>query len=547
MTTHLLVSVRIHSLICLLLLPLSLVAQENSTARRWNEELLAAIRKDKARPPVHARNLFHVSAAMYDAWSAYEPADEPYLLGRTRGAYTCAFDGAPVPADTLAAQEEALSFAAYRLITHRYLASPGHATTQLRLDSLMDLLGYDRSNMSVDYVNGGPAELGNYIAQEYIAEGYTDGSNEVGNYAHLYYAPVNPPINVEAPGDPTILDPNRWQQITVTNAVDQNGNPVQGTPAPVGHEWGNVLPFAMDPTSAAHYMRGANTYTVYHDPGMPPQLDTNVVSGLDESFFKWNFAMIPIWQSHLDPDDGVMLDISPASNGGLQSYPSTETEFRNFYDYFNGGAPSAGYAVNPVTGTPYTPQVVKRGDFTRILAEFWADGPNSETPPGHWFTIMHSAMDHPLFQRRWMGTGPLLDTLEYDVKAYLALGGALHDAAITAWSAKGWYDYVRPVSAVRYMADRGQSSDQGLPHFHPAGLPLIPGYIELVQAGDPLEGAGGVNINKLKLYTWRGPSYITTPATDYAGVGWILAENWWPYQRPNFVTPPFSAYISGHS
>ena len=32
-----------------------------------------------------------------------------------------------------------------------------------------------------------------------------------------------------------------------------------------------------------------------------------------------------------------------------------------------------------------------------------------------------------------------------------------------------------------------------------------------------------------------------------AGVGWILAGNWWPYQRPTFVTPPFAGYISGHS
>ena len=34
---------------------------------------------------------------------------------------------------------------------------------------------------------------------------------------------------------------------------------------------------------------------------------------------------------------------------------------------------------------------------------------------------------------------------------------------------------------------------------------------------------------------------------DQAKVGWILAENWWPYQRPSFVTPPFAGYISGHS
>ncbi|HEY5565055.1 MAG TPA: T9SS type A sorting domain-containing protein, partial [Rhodothermia bacterium] len=24
-------------------------------------------------------------------------------------------------------------------------------------------------------------------------------------------------------------------------------------------------------------------------------------------------------------------------------------------------------------------------------------------------------------------------------------------------------------------------------------------------------------------------------------------ENWWPYQRPTFITPPFAGYISGHS
>ena len=46
---------------------------------------------------------------------------------------------------------------------------------------------------------------------------------------------------------------------------------------------------------------------------------------------------------------------------------------------------------------------------------------------------------------------------------------------------------------------------------------------------------------------WKGPDYIENPATDQAGVDWILAENWWPYQRPTFVTPPFAGYVSGHS
>ena len=97
------------------------------------------------------------------------------------------------------------------------------------------------------------------------------------------------------------------------------------------------------------------------------------------------------------------------------------------------------------------------------------------------------------------------------------------------------------------MADLGQSTDPDLPAYHESGLPLEPGLIELVDAGDPLAGADGEHVGKIKLYAWRGPDYIDDPATDVAGVGWILAENWWPYQRPSFVTPPFAGYVSGHS
>ena len=49
--------------------------------------------------------------------------------------------------------------------------------------------------------------------------------------------------------------------------------------------------------------------------------------------------------------------------------------------------------MNPKTGMPYESQIVPRGDYTRVLAEFWADGPDSETPPGHWFTILNYVND----------------------------------------------------------------------------------------------------------------------------------------------------------
>ena len=66
-------------------------------------------------------------------------------------------------------------------------------------------------------------------------------------------------------------------------------------------------------------------------------------------------------------------------------------------------------------------------------------------------------------------------------------------------------------------------------------------------AGDPLAGINNENVGKIKLYAWRGPDFVVNPLINQAGVDWILAENWWPYQRPSFVTPPFAGYISGHS
>ena len=96
------------------------------------------------------------------------------------------------------------------------------------------------------------------------------------------------------------------------------------------------------------------------------------------------------------------------------------------------------------------------------------------------------------------------------------------------------------------MAELGQSTNPADSNYHPAGLPLIAGYIEVVHPGDPL-AAGGVNVGKIKVKAWRGHTAINNVDTDVAGVGWILAENWLPYQRPSFVTPPFAGYLSGHS
>lgn len=520
-----------------------------SVPHQWVNQNLNAIRKDRARPPIHARNLFHLSSGMYDAWAAYEPNGETYFLGKELNGFVCAFDGVQIPdnqTERIAAQEKAISYFAYRLIKHRYLNAPGVYLIYQSLEIQMLSLNYETNFNSTNYQIDGPAALGNYLAQKWIEYGLVDGSNESGNYASQYYQPVNPPILPLQSGNSSMIDPNRWQAISLPNAIDQAGNPVIGVPPFVAPEWGNVSPFAMDAAQLSLHDRDGDTYKVYNIPADPPLLDTNVQSGL-EDFLKWNHILVSVWQSHLDPNDGVMWDISPNSIGNSNNYPQNWSEYDDFYNLIDGGDNGTGYTVNPVTGLPYQPQIVRRGDYTRVLAEFWADGLDSETPPGHWYEIYNVVRSHPVYVNQWKGVGPILSEIEYDVKAYLSLGGAMHDAAISAWSIKGWFDTPRPVSMIRYMAGKGQSTDNLLPNFHPAGLPLIPGHIELVSSGDPLAGSLNENLGKLKLFTWKGPSYITDPNTDIAGVDWILAENWWPYQRPTFVTPPFAGYVSGHS
>lgn len=531
-------------IICFSLLPGWLAAQ-HSAAREWNERVLYAIENDFARPTVHARNLFHTSAAMYDAWAVYDSLADTYLLGRSQHGFVWPLGSFPWPEDVEAAREEAISYAVYRLIRHRFQNSPNVEDIFAVIDLLMRQKGYDPGNASTDY-RCGPAEMGNYIAAGYIQYGLQDGANEADGYANRYYKPVNPPMTVSVPGGGNVVDINRWQPLQLQQIVDQSGNPlpgnVQGFLSP---EWGSVLPFSLQPEDAVTYQRDGHNYVVYHDPG-PPAL---MGQGLDpeSEAFRWNHLLVAVWSSHLDPADGVMWDVSPASLGNIQTYPTQWSEYPDFYDLFEGGDTGMGYALNPKTGQPYAPQIVPRGDYARVLAEFWADGPNSVTPPGHWFDILNYVHDHPEFRRRLRGQGPELDPLEWDVKAYFALGGAMHDVAISTWGIKGWYDSSRPITAIRAMAERGQCSNPQLPNYHPQGLPLIPDYVELIAAGDSLAGPEGQHIGEVKILAWKGTTRISRPATQTAGVGWVRAREWLPYQRPTFVTPPFAGYTSGHS
>ncbi len=503
-----------------------------SVAQRWIEVLLEAIRDDTARPTVHARNLFHVAGAMYDAWAGWSDEAKPWHFGA--GHTPCARPGPPPNSDIRRAREEAMSHAALQILRHRFRRSPGAAQTMANADALMSALGHDPALAA-----GPAAAFGRCLAEFYIARGLEDGSNESNDYAARFYEPVNPALVPSIPGNITLKDPNRWQPLDLPRYIDQSGHAFDGAAQFVSPEWGQVTPFALSEDDLTVYRRDGAEFHVYHDPGPPPTFN-----GPLSEHYKWGFVLVSRWSSHLSPDDGVLIDIAPSGMGDLGPLPRRFEDYPDFYDPVPWGP---GYRINPATGKPYAPQWVPRGDYTRVLAEYWADGPDSETPPGHWFTILNAVGDHERLARRLGGTGPVLDRLEWDVKAYFVLGGAMHDAAVAAWGIKGWYDYIRPVSALRALADRSRSDGSETPGQPSGGIPLAAGLIERIGSGDLLAGENGEHVGKVKLLAWRGPGHVDRQAAGTAGVGWIRAEDWWPYQRPTFVTPPFAGYVSGHS
>lgn len=473
----------------------------HSTARLWNEALLEAIRRDVPRVTVHARNLFHTSAAKYDAWAAYSDQDLSYFHD----------ESAAVPTGfTLAeARNKAISFAAYRMLSHRFQLSTGHTDSQADFDSLMTTLGYDTG---LEGTTGDrPHAVGNRIAATIIAHALDDGSNEGGNYVGPGgYNPVNLPMLVVSPGTGGLSDINAWQPLIPPAATG-----VQGY---LTSHWGNIEPFALErPDNDGFYI----------DPGPPPLL-----GGAGDAQLKTEIVELIRKSSLLDPDASELINISPAALGNNPA----------------GSDSGPGHAVNPVTGQPYPDQYVREGDWGRVLAEFWEDGPDSSTPPGHWTEIANVVSD-ALDDKRIAGHGPVVDDLEWDIKLYLALHGALHDSAISAWEAKIGYNSSRPITLIRGMAEYGQSTDSDLPGYHPDGLPLVDNLIELITPSSTQPGQRHAHladhVDEIAIRAWLG--YPQNPETENAGSGWIRGVEWLPYQAEDFITPPFPGYVSGHS
>ena len=140
-------------------------------------------------------------------------------------------------------------------------------------------------------------------------------------------------------------------------------------------------------------------------------------------------------------------------------------------------------------------------DEQKLVAEFWEDGGGTSFPPGTWMTFGQfvSARDD--------------NSVDDDALLFFALGNAVFDAGVATWEAKRFYDYARPVRAIRDLGALGLIGTPGV---------------------DAVTGETG-NV----IQAW-------TPQT--AGTQTILAENFLTYQTPGSdPSPPFAEYTSGHS
>jgi hypothetical protein len=333
--------------------------------------------------------------------------------------------GAPVATDpnTAIARNEAMSYAAYRTLIDLFpLASFPNKGAFTTPDNLLRQ-SYDPANTSTDL--GTPAGVGNAAAAAVIAYRHSDGSNQLG---------VPNPDGTRGPSyaDTTgytaknswnvVNDKWSWQPMCVLTAV--------GVAA-------GATPFPTD------------------------------CSGPNYSIQK---PLTPQWQ--------YIRSFGPESDSKTPGY--------SYPPEFSLPGPNA-----DGTHTQATADIDQEladssnlSDVQKVTAEYWADGPNTEFPPGH-MALFAAAFS------RMKG-----DTADQDVKLFFALGNALLDASIFSWTAKFQYDSERPTTGIRERY-RNQM-----------------------------------------ITSWLGPGN---------GYGKVLGQYWLPYQALNVVTPAFPEYVSGHS
>jgi hypothetical protein len=401
-------------------------AFEPSVVVKWNQAGLDAIRNSAPRPTVNSRALFLLHTSMYDAWAAYSPvANGTQLGGQLRR---------PAGEHSDSNKRAAVSYAAYAALLRLF---PEYEQQTGALTALMKSLGLPTDPATLASRDPAtPAGIGNIAAGTLLDTRLNDGSNQAHNYAEMVsatypvlYQPVNSadPAASNSAGGPT-FNPARWQPLRVPNGK------------------------ATDPVT-----------------GFPVAIDSDPLTYNDQKF------LTPHW--------GAVTPFALSFGGELRPPPPPQPGSAAPYTDALGVTMSSdeAYRSQAEQIAQLTAQLTERH---KVIAEYWADGPDSVTPPGHWNEFATDLS----FKYRY--------GIDEDTKLFFALNGALMDSSIACWESKRFYDFIRPISAIRHL------------------------YFSSSLAG------------------WAGPGL---------GTQTIPGAQWRPFQPLTFVTPAFSEYTSGHS
>jgi hypothetical protein len=248
------------------LLPVS-SAQAVTVASDWIGAATQGVRNQPQGPTVASRLYGILGTAMYDAWSAYEATPISTVLGDTLQR--------PTSENTQANKQEAISFAAYRVLTELL------PTQTANLTARMNSLGYNPNNTSTDTTTA--AGIGNTIAATLMNARRNDGSNQLNNYVDT--------IGYSTPNTPTqVVNIELW---TPESVPIDSGSALQRYLTP---HWGTVQSFSL--TDNAQY-RPPEIIRFLLDPNASADLQAGTIT-------RANGTVVPISAAL------VGVDINPA-------------------------------------------------------------------------------------------------------------------------------------------------------------------------------------------------------------------------------------------
>jgi Vanadium chloroperoxidase N-terminal domain len=404
---------------------------------RWDEQLLSTIRAHPPQtgPTITARALGVLHTATYDAWAAYDPVAKVTQSGGPKQQVA-----SRINEDN---KKKAISYAAARVLNDLFPVPSGCPGTPPK--PFCPSASYKTPDTVL-------VELGYSVNPGLVADPGDANADPaaVGNLAAK-----------------AVLD------FRYTDGSNQLGGYADTTYTPA-NQWNQVIDrWRWQPLCVLTALGVQDGFPPVRDPNATSCPDSTTPS---ESHYALQKALTPQW--------GKVKPFSLAASQYRVTGPPRNA---------NGTCCSTTDIVTAVKDTG------NLSDSSKARAEYWADGPKSEFPPGH------TAVFAQALSRK---KGHSLDT---DAKLFFLVGNAMMDASIASWYQKflgGWptvtpftkYDFVRPITAIRE-------------YYKTQNPPTVPG-------------------------AWLGPNN---------GFGDVPAEKWLPYQALTVVTPGFPEYVSGHS